>query len=102
QAATLGTLEDIFKDIQRPITDIMSTITSGLPFLHPRLLLPSIPAVAAPPEALGAISHGMAVNLPAFGSDKWVRVFEGQHRLVAMCQRIAGTLFQPKVVLCAG
>ena len=76
-------------------------------FLHPRLVLPEFPAVTAPPEALGKVRHGAAVNLPFYGSTStaradsifYVRVFENQERLIAIARRIAGTLFHPKVVL---
>lgn len=68
-------------------------------FIHPRLVLPEFPAVAATEEALAKIRHGAAVNLPEFGKAPLVRVFEGQRRLVAIARRVAGTLFQPKIVL---
>lgn len=90
----------------------------GLPslFLHPRLVLPEFPAVTAPPEAVARIRHGNAVNLPYFaGRDvapcvseplpatalrgTFVRVFANQTQLIAIARQIAGTLFQPKVVL---
>jgi tRNA pseudouridine55 synthase len=67
--------------------------------LHPRLILPELPAVTAPPEALAKIRHGASVNLPEFTRAPLVRVFEGQARLIAIARRIAGTLFHPKVVL---
>jgi tRNA pseudouridine55 synthase len=68
-------------------------------FLHPRLVLPEFPAVTAPPESLVKIRHGAAVNLPEFGKAGLIRVFEGQSRLLCIAKRVAGTLFQPKVVL---
>jgi len=68
-------------------------------FLHPRLVLPEFPAVAATDEALARIRHGGAVNLPEFGKAPLIRVFSGQRKLVAIARRVAGTLFQPKVVL---
>jgi len=68
-------------------------------FVHPRQILPEFPAVAAPPEALVKVRHGAAVNLPEFSKASLVRVFEGQSRLIAIAKRVAGTLFQPKVVL---
>ena len=78
-------------------------------FIHPRLVLPELPAVTAPPEALAKIRHGNPVNLPYFekrsqpGSagtaQLHVRVFENQVRLIAIARRIAGTLFHPKVVM---
>lgn len=67
--------------------------------LHPRLVLPEFPAVTAPPESLTKIRHGSAVNLPEFSKAGLVRVFAGQRELVAIARRVAGTLFQPKIVL---
>ena len=68
-------------------------------FLHPRLVLPEFPAVVASPESAARIRHGGAVNLPEFSKAGTVRVFAGQRELLAIAKRIAGTLFQPKVVL---
>jgi tRNA pseudouridine55 synthase len=67
--------------------------------VHPRLVLPEFPAVTAPPESLAKIKHGAAVNLPEFSKAPIVRVFAGQRELLAIAKRVAGTLFQPKVVL---
>ncbi len=71
-------------------------------FLHPRLVLPEFPAVMAPAESVGRIKHGAAVNLPEFSKASTVRVFAGQRELLAIAKRVAGTLFQPKIVLQAG
>jgi tRNA pseudouridine55 synthase len=68
-------------------------------FLHPRLVLPEFPAVVASPESAARIRHGGAVNLPEFSKSTIVRVFAGQRELLAIAKRVAGTLFQPKVVL---
>lgn len=68
-------------------------------FLHPRLILPEFPAVTATDEAVTRIRHGNATNLPEFGKASLVRVFAGQRRLIAIARRVAGTLFQPKIVL---
>ena len=68
-------------------------------FLHPRLVLPEFPAVVASPESAARIRHGGAVNLPEFSKAATVRVFAGQRELLAIARRVAGTLFQPKVVL---
>jgi tRNA pseudouridine55 synthase len=67
--------------------------------LHPRLVLPEFPAVSASPEAAAKIRHGGAVNLPEFSKAGTVRVFASQRELLAIARRVAGTLFQPKVVL---
>lgn len=68
-------------------------------FLHPRLVLPEFPAVTAPADALAKIQHGSAINLPEFSRAGTVRVFAGQRELLAIARRVAGTLFQPKIVL---
>jgi tRNA pseudouridine55 synthase len=70
--------------------------------LHPRLVLPEFPAVMATAESLAKIRHGSAVNLPEFSKAATVRVFAGQRELVAIAKRVAGTLFQPKIVLVGG
>jgi tRNA pseudouridine55 synthase len=67
--------------------------------IHPRQILPQLPAVTAPPEAAARVRHGNAVNLPEMSDAKLVRVFANQSELIAIATRIAGTLFQPKIVL---
>jgi tRNA pseudouridine55 synthase len=69
-------------------------------FLHPRLVLPEFPAVTAPAESIARLRNGGAVNLPEFTKAATVRVFAGQRELLAIARRVAGTLFQPKIVLC--
>lgn len=66
---------------------------------HPRTLLPEIPAVSADEQTVGRIRNGMQVNLPDFSAAPLAKVFLGQRDLVAIARRIAGTLFQPMVVL---
>jgi tRNA pseudouridine55 synthase len=68
-------------------------------FIHPRRILPEMPSVTAPEESLGKVLHGNAVNLPEMSRAKLVKVFRGQSDLVAIASRVAGTLFQPKIVL---
>lgn len=67
--------------------------------IHPRKLLPEFPAVTATDEAVAHIRNGRTINLPEFSRARQVRVFHGQHDLVAIVTRIAGTLFHPKIVL---
>ena len=67
--------------------------------LHPRQILPQLPAVTVNAETAGLISNGRAVNLAELSRAPQVKVFEGERRLLAIASRIAGTLFQPKVVL---
>jgi tRNA pseudouridine55 synthase len=74
-----------------------AVLEAGMP--HPRALLPDLPAVTADALSLARLRNGAAVNLPEFGSAPTVKIFEGQRNLIAIGRRIAGTLFQPIVVL---
>jgi tRNA pseudouridine55 synthase len=76
---------------------VKSVITQHL--RHPRTLLPAFPSVTAPPETLPRLLNGNPVNLPEFSLARLVKVFRSQTELIAIAQRVAGTLFQPKVVL---
>jgi tRNA pseudouridine55 synthase len=67
---------------------------------HPRTLLPEMPAVTADEQTVGRVRNGMQVNLPEYSGASLVKVFAGQRELVAIGKRVAGTLFQPFVVLC--
>ncbi len=62
-------------------------------------LLPEMPAVVAPPEAAARLLHGQAANLPEFSKAPRVRAFNPDGDLLAIGRRIAGTLFQPQIVL---
>ncbi len=66
--------------------------------IHPRKLLPEFPSVTATEETAAMIRNGRAVNLPELSRARQVKVFRGQSELIAIATRIAGTLFQPKVV----
>src|SRR5207253_283920 len=66
--------------------------------IHSRRILPAMPSVTATEEAAAMIRNGRAVNLPEFSHAPLVKVFLGQAELIAIAGRIAGTLFQPKVV----
>src|SRR3954454_2532943 len=68
-------------------------------FVHARKLLPSLPAVTATDEMLARIRHGRPANLPELSRAREVKVFSGQCDLIAICTRVAGTLFHPKIVL---
>jgi len=68
-------------------------------FVHPRKLLPQLPCVTATPEDVAKIRNGRAVNLPELSRARQVKVFCDERELVAIANRIAGTLFHPKVVL---
>lgn len=72
--------------------------TAGL-LLHPRLVLPELPAVTADDAAQGKLRNGMAVNLPEFSQAPLVRIFGQGHQLLGIGKRVAGTLIQPFVNL---
>jgi tRNA pseudouridine55 synthase len=67
--------------------------------VHPRTLLPEMPAVTGDALALGRMRNGAQANLPEFSRAPLVKVFAGQTELVGIAKRIAGTLFQPVVVM---
>lgn len=67
--------------------------------VHPRSLLPEMPSVGADPAALGRLRNGAQANLPEFSDASLVKVFAGQRELVGIAKRVAGTLFQPVVVM---
>jgi tRNA pseudouridine55 synthase len=73
------------------------TLEQRLP--HPRTLLPDLPATTADLWIAGRLRNGNAVNLPEYSSAPLAKVFAGQRHLVAIVRRVAGTLFQPIVVL---
>jgi tRNA pseudouridine55 synthase len=73
------------------------TLEQSLP--HPRTLLPDLPATTADLWIAGRLRNGNAVNLPEFSTAPLAKVFAGQRDLVAIVRRVAGTLFQPIVVL---
>jgi len=85
----------------RTLEQLTAAVESGETervFVHPRRLLPAIPAVTATDEAAIMIRNGRPVNLPEMSKSRQVKVFRGQTELIAIATRIAGTLFQPKVV----
>ena len=67
--------------------------------VHPRSLLPEIPSVTGDAQALGRLRNGAQGNLPEFSRAPLVKVFAGQRELVGIAKRVAGTLFQPVVVM---
>jgi tRNA pseudouridine55 synthase len=82
----------------------LQEIAGNLPALerlcvHPRSLLPEMPAVTADDQALGRLRNGAQANLPEFSRAPMVKVFAGQRELAGIALRVAGTLFQPVVVL---
>jgi tRNA pseudouridine55 synthase len=67
--------------------------------VHPRLLLPEMPSVTADAGALGRLRNGAQANLPEFSAASLVKVFAGPRELAGIAKRVAGTLFQPVVVM---
>jgi tRNA pseudouridine55 synthase len=67
--------------------------------IHPRALLPEMPAVTGDGQALGRFRNGAQANLPEFTAAPLVKVFAGPRELVGIARRVAGTLFQPVLVL---
>ncbi len=85
--------------------DILEPLAGKIPALealslHPRTLLPEMPSVTADAQVLGRLRNGAQVNLPEFSRAPLVKVFASQRELVGVAKRVAGTLFQPVVVLC--
>lgn len=86
----------------RTLEEVEAAVKGGMAqevLVHPRRLLPGLPAVTAPEESLGKVCSGTAVNLPEMSGARQVKVFRGQGDLVAIATRVAGTLFHPRVVL---
>jgi tRNA pseudouridine55 synthase len=58
-----------------------------------------MPSVTGDPFALGRLRNGAQANLPEFSKASMVKVFADQRELVGIAKRVAGTLFQPMVVM---
>ncbi len=67
--------------------------------IHPRSLLPEMPSVTGDAYTLGRLRNGGQANLPEFSQARMVKVFASQRELVGIARRVAGTLFQPVVVM---
>lgn len=67
--------------------------------IHPRNLLPEMPSVSGDVFARGWLRNGAQANLPEFSQAPLVKVFAGQRELVGIARRVAGTLFQPVIVM---
>jgi tRNA pseudouridine55 synthase len=67
--------------------------------IHPRALLPEMPALTGDGQALGRLRNGAQANLPEFSNAPLVKVFAGPRELVGIARRVAGTLFQPVVMM---
>src|SRR5579884_72972 len=68
---------------------------TGRGWIHPRSILPDLPAVTADEASLAKLRHGNAVNLPEFTRAATVKVFADRDTLAAIAKRVAGTLFHP-------
>jgi tRNA pseudouridine55 synthase len=66
---------------------------------HPRTLLPEFPATTADAHTAGRMRNGALCNLADFSPAPRVKVFANRHELIGIAQRVAGTLFQPLVVI---
>jgi tRNA pseudouridine55 synthase len=67
--------------------------------VHPRRLLLEMPSVTGDETALGRLRNGAQANLPEFSGAPLVKVFASQAELAGIARRVAGTLFQPVVVM---
>lgn len=66
---------------------------------HPRTILQEMPSVTVDDRMAGRLRNGMQVNLPEFSQAPLVKVFTSPTDLLAITQRVAGTLMQPIVVM---
>jgi tRNA pseudouridine55 synthase len=66
---------------------------------HPRTLLPEFPSTTADAHTAGRMRNGAMCNLADFSPAPRVKVFASRHELIGIAQRVAGTLFQPLVVI---
>ena len=80
-----------------PLAGIPSNLEAAC--VHPRSLLPEMPSVTGDDYVLGRLRNGAQANLPEFSQAPLVKVFADQRELVGIAKRVAGTLFQPVVVM---
>jgi tRNA pseudouridine55 synthase len=66
---------------------------------HPRTLLPELPSTTADAHTAGRMRNGALCNLADFSAAPHVKVFANRNELIGIAQRVAGTLFQPVVVI---
>lgn len=88
-AHTLDELETLARNV-----DALQAIC-----VHPRTLLPEMPSVTADMTALGRLRNGAQANLPEFSTAPLVKVFSAPRELAGIAKRVAGTLFQPVLVM---
>jgi tRNA pseudouridine55 synthase len=96
--AGVFTLEDArtLEELERIAADLRALEACCI---HPRSLLTEMPSVSGDDFALGRLRNGAQANLPEFTQAPLVKVFAGQRELVGVAKRVAGTLFQPVVVM---
>jgi tRNA pseudouridine55 synthase len=92
-------LSDTAEREKSPETPNIPLLPPSSPYIHPRQILTRFPSVTASPQVVTALRNGRSVNLPEFSDAPLVKVFADQQLLLAVAQRVAGTLFQPRVVL---
>ncbi len=97
QAGVFTLSEALTLDRLQPLTGNVAALEALS--LHPRTLLPEMPSVTGDPIAMGRFRNGGQANLPEFSHAPLVKVFAGQRELVGIAKRVAGTLFQPVVVM---
>jgi tRNA pseudouridine55 synthase len=90
--AEAHTLDDL-----APLTGNLEALESLC--IHPRSLLPELPSVTGDAQTLGKLRNGAQANLPEFSRAPLVKVFASQRDLVGIARRVAGTLFQPVIVM---
>jgi tRNA pseudouridine55 synthase len=83
---------------QAATLDSLTTESVTAALINPKAILAGLPNVVLRSDETTRIRHGNATNLPVFSPANLVKVFDGTD-LIAIAQRVAGTLFQPKVVL---
>jgi tRNA pseudouridine55 synthase len=66
---------------------------------HSRTLLPELPSTTADAHTAGRMRNGALCNLADFSAASHVKVFANRNDLIGIAQRVAGTLFQPVVVI---
>jgi tRNA pseudouridine55 synthase len=92
------TLEELEKHYAEQASDPVPTADASI-WVHPRTILSHMPSVTAAADVITYLRNGRAVNLPEFSDAPLVKVFANQSELFAIAQRVAGTLFRPKVVI---
>lgn len=98
------TASGVFSIEEANTLDQLMRLSGNVPALeeicvHPRSLLPEMPCVTGDAQALSRFRNGAQANLPEFSQAPMVKVFASQRELFALAKRVAGTLFQPVLVM---